>query len=252
MTYFIKVRTIILYLLICLPNFIAKAEDITLITENFPAESEHVSENSVGGICGEILTQALDAKKISFKIIWSRWKRAQLETISNVDKKSFIIPLTRNEEREKKYYWVSKLYDAETVFFVKKGNKKINSLREARGKKIGVLLDSSFELKMLNKKSGLNKRDIEAVPYDSINVKKVLSGEIDAWYNNLVGGFALIHSEKIDPNEFEYGNTIDSEENFIATTDATPKELINKVKNAIDSFKNTPQYFSIIKKYTGR
>ncbi len=252
MTYIRKFWIILLFHFICVFDFIAKAEDITLITENFPSESQKIGENSIGGIGGEIFTKALEAKKITYKIIWSRWKRAQMETIANVDKKSFILPITRNEEREKKYFWIAKLYNADTVFFVKKGNKKLNSLNDAKGKKIGVLLDSSFELKILNSKNAFNKKDIESVPYDSINVKKVLSGEVDAWYDNLIGGIAFIRNEKIDPKEFEYGKNIDREENYIATSLDTPEVLVSKIKNAIESFKKTPQYASIINKYTGR
>ena len=40
------------------------AEDITIMTENFPSETDKVSENKIGGIAGEIITKALEAKKI--------------------------------------------------------------------------------------------------------------------------------------------------------------------------------------------
>ncbi len=51
---------------------------------------------------------------------------------------------------------------------------------------------------------------------------------------------------------FEFGNKIDVEENYIATAKDTPKDLVEKVKEAIESFKKTAEYNTIIKKYTGK
>lgn len=230
----------------------AYAEDIFIRTENFPSETEKIAENQVGGIGGEIVTKALEAKKISFKMIWSPWKRAQQETQANSDKKSFVIPLTRNAEREASYNWVAKLYDADTSFLTLKSNKKIDTLADAKGKKIGVLLGSSYEGFIADAKNGLSKSDIEAVPNDATNAKKLEAGKILGWYTGVIGGIAALKAEKIDLNKIEIGKNIDREENYIATAKNTPAELANKVKDAIESFKKTPQYAAIIKKYAGK
>ena len=230
----------------------AKAEDITICTQVLPAKTDKLGENQVGGIGGEIITKALEAKKISFKMSWLPWKRAQEETLENSDKKSFIIPFTRNAEREPKYNWVSKLYDAETIFITQKGSAKINSMADAKGKKIGVLLGSSYETAILNTKNGFNNADIEAVPNDVTNAKKLEAGKINTWYTGVIGAIATFSSEKIDKSKFEFGNKIDVEENYIATAKSTDANLVKKVKDAIDSFKKTPEYSSIIKKYTGK
>lgn len=230
----------------------AYAEDITIMTENFPSETDKVSENKIGGIAGEIITKALEAKKITFKMAWSPWKRAQQETQSNSDKKSFIIPLTRNAERESSYNWVAKIYDADTAFLTLKGTKKLDSMSEAKGKKIGVLLGSSYEGTIVDAKSGLTKSDIEAVANDATNAKKLEAGKIYGWYTGVIGGIAVLKAEKISISKIEIGKNIDREENYIATAKDTPAELANKVKDAIESFKKTPQYSAIIKKYAGK
>ncbi len=229
-----------------------KAEDITICTQALPAKTDKLGENQVGGIGGEIITKALEAKKISFKMHWLPWKRAQEETLENSDKKSFIIPFTRNAEREPKYNWVSKIYDAETIFITQKGTAKINSMADAKGKKIGVLLGSSYETAILNSKNGFNTSDIEAVPIDVTNAKKLEAGKINTWYTGVIGAIATFASENIDKSKFEFGNKIDVEENYIATAKNTDASLVKKVKDAIDSFKKTPEYLAIIKKYTGK
>ena len=222
------------------------------MTENFPSETEKVSENKVGGIGGEIITKALEAKKITFKMSWAPWKRAQQETLANTDKKSFIIPLTRNAERESSYNWVAKIYDADTAFLTLKGTKKLESMSEAKGKKVGVLAGSSYEGTIVDAKSGLVKSDIEAVPNDATNAKKLEAGKIYGWYTGVIGGIAVLKAEKIDLAKIEIGKNIDREENYIATAKNTAPELANKVKDAIESFKKTPQYAAIIKKYAGK
>ncbi|WGL59878.1 transporter substrate-binding domain-containing protein [Pigmentibacter sp. JX0631] len=228
------------------------AEDITICTQVLPSKTDKLGENQVGGIGGEIITKALAAKKISFKMNWLPWKRAQEETLANSDKQSFIIPFTRNAEREPNYNWVSKLYDAETVFITKKGTTKLNSISEAKGKKIGVLLGSSYETAISNEKNGLNKADIEAVPNDATNAKKLEATKIYAWYTGVIGAIATFNVEKMAIDSFEFGNKIDIEENYIATSKGTAKELVEKVKDAIEAFKKTAEYKTIIKKYTGK
>ena len=225
-----------------LSPFVVKAEDVTICTQVLTAKTDKLSENQVGGIGGEIITKAFAAKKITFRMVWMPWKRAQDEVIANSDTKSFIIPFT----------WVSKMYDAETVFITLKGTNKINTIPEAKGKKIGVLFGSSYETAISSEKYGLNKVDIEAVPHEVTNAKKLEAGKIYAWYTGVIGAIATFSSEKINKSKFEFGNKIDLEENYIATGKNTSPELINKVKDAIDSFKKNQEYASIIKKYTGK
>ncbi|APJ03751.1 substrate-binding periplasmic protein [Silvanigrella aquatica] len=233
-------------------SFAAKAEEITIVTENFPSETDKIEENKVGGIAGEIITKALEAKNITYKMNWLPWKRSQQETQDNTDKKTFIIPLTRNKEREANYTWVAKLYDADTSFISYEGSKKINSFAEAKGKKIGVLSGSSYEGTIVDPKNGLNKAEIEAVPNDATNARKLEAGKIAGWYTGVIGGIAVINAEKMSIAKFGIGKKIDREENYLATAKSTPADLVAKVKSAIDAFKKTAQYKEIIKKYSGK
>lgn len=92
-----------LYISFTLPIF-SFAEDVTIITHDFPSKTEKWGENQIGGIAGEIISQAFKHKNITFKIIWEPWIRAQEDCLANTDSKSFIIPFTRNPDREKNIY----------------------------------------------------------------------------------------------------------------------------------------------------
>nr|BFD32178.1 basic amino acid ABC transporter substrate-binding protein [Pigmentibacter ruber] len=238
-----------LYISFTLPIF-SFAEDVTIITHDFPSKTEKWGENQIGGIAGEIISQAFKHKNITFKIIWEPWIRAQEDCLANTDSKSFIIPFTRNPDREKKYIWVSKIYNADTVFISYKGTKPINSLQEVKNKKIGVMLATSYETFLLNQK--LMKQNIISVPKDSQNVNALEEKTIDAWYTSVIGALSFLKEQKLNIDYYTFGNKIDTEENYIATTKKTSEKLISKVKQAIESFKKTPQYSAIVRKYTGK
>ncbi|WGL59877.1 transporter substrate-binding domain-containing protein [Pigmentibacter sp. JX0631] len=230
--------------------FTVFAEDVTIFTHDFPSKTEKWGENQIGGIAGEIISQAFRHKNITFKIIWEPWIRAQEDCLANTDSKSFIIPFTRNADREKKYLWVSKIYNADTVFISYKGTKPINSIEDVKNKKIGVMLATSYETFLLNQK--LNKQNIIPAPKDSQNIKALEEKTIDAWYTSVIGALSFLKEQKLNIDYYTFGNKIDTEENYIATTQKTPEKLIHKVKQAIESFKKTPQYAAVVRKYTGK
>lgn len=227
------------------------AEDVTIITHEFASKTEKWGDNQIGGIAGEIISQAFAKANITFRVIWMPWIRAQEECQANIDKKTFIIPLTRLTEREKKYVWVSKIYNADTVFISYKGSKPINSVQDVKDKKIGVMLATSYELFLRNQKE-INKDHIISVTNDSANLKALEDKSIAAWYTSVIGAFNFIRDQKVELDSFIFGNKIETEENYIATPPSTQKGLINRVKNAVDRFKKTPQYAAIIRKYTGK
>ncbi len=227
------------------------AEDITLITHDFPSKSEKWGDNQVGGIGGEIISQAFKMHKISFKIVWMPWIRAQAECIANIDRKSFIIPLTRLPDREPKYKWVAKIYDADTVFISYRSSKPIKTLKDVANKKIGAMFATSYELYLQNQKE-LNKQNILSFHNDNLNIKALEDRTIDAWYTSVIGAYNLLREQKMDLNDFTFGNKIETEENYIATAPSTSPQLVEKVKHAIEQFKKTPQYSAIVRKYTGK
>ncbi|MBX9837317.1 MAG: hypothetical protein K2X69_03270 [Silvanigrellaceae bacterium] len=117
---FPRTMNVVMFLSLSCISLEAKSEDINILAESVPSEIENLPENRVGGVGGEVLTEALKANNITFKMVWTRWKVAQQQVQANKDKKSFIVPLTRNPEREAKYNWVAKIYEVNTVFFYKK------------------------------------------------------------------------------------------------------------------------------------
>ncbi len=101
-------------------------------------------------------------------------------------------------------------------------------------------------------KNGIDKSEVDSVPVEETNFKKLSGKKIQTVYTGVIGGFAIIRALKLDPSQFEVGDKIDTEENYIATAKSTPQDLVDKVRSAVEDFKKTPEYAAILKKYTGK
>ena len=250
----LKFTTYLFYILILsMTPKIIYAQDINILADgDFAGEIDKIAENEVGGIGGEIVTKALKAANISYKILWRPWKRAFSEAQENSDKKTFIIPLTRNKEREEKFIWVSKIYESKTIFLTLNGSKNVDSMADAKLVKVGVLAGSSYEAILLNPDNALDKAKIDAVPNDNTNFKKLIGKKIEAWFTLDIVANTLISTqgknEKMEFKDFRIGKPIAIQEKYIATTSATSTELVKKVSNAFETFKKTSAYADIIKK----
>nr|BFD31588.1 hypothetical protein GTC16762_12060 [Pigmentibacter ruber] len=225
--------------------------DISLLADgSFTGEIELIGENQLGGLDGEIVSKALKAKNITFDLEWRPWARAYKEALDNKNKKTFIIPLTRIVERENLFVWCSKIYDAHTVFISMKGAAKVNTFKEAQNLRIGVIAGSSYLAILKRPENGLLEDNIETVAFDSRNFSKLIGKRIDAWFTLDIVGITTIKNsidgKILTEKSFQIGKAIAKQEKYIGTTIDTPKELINKVHDAIESFKKTSEYTKII------
>ncbi|WGL59515.1 ABC transporter substrate-binding protein [Pigmentibacter sp. JX0631] len=245
-------KIILIFLLIFVNSAFAEEVDIVILTHEFSNQTVALNENKITGIAGDILTNALSQSNISYKIIYLPWKRAQLDTLLNSNKKTFILPLTRNEERENNYIWVSKLYELESIFLTLKSEKNIDNFNDAKNKIIGVLFGSSMEQTLKDTKNGLYLENIETSFNQTAILKKLLDKRIDTWYDVKIDIVAELKNQNQDISSFNFGKKIDIEENFLATSKNVPKELIQKIENSFEKFKKTPEYIKILKNYLGK
>ncbi|WP_186644315.1 substrate-binding periplasmic protein [Fluviispira vulneris] len=236
-----KLVLIFIVLNIVLGIYAKDKEKITIATEAFLFQTDKINTNEIGGLAGKIVVESLKRVNMDYEMMWVPWKRAQNETLLNSNNSTFIIPLTRNNERESKYNWVSHLYNNDTAFFTLKGQKKINDLKSAKNLKIGVLNGSSYEITI--KEAQLN---YETTTLDESNSKKLVLKKIDAWYTSKINGLMAFKINKVNVNHIAYGRSIDSEKIYIATAKSTPQSLVEKVRKAIEDFKKTERYRVLI------
>nr|BFD32536.1 hypothetical protein GTC16762_21540 [Pigmentibacter ruber] len=245
-------KIILIFLLLITNSVFAEDIDIVILTHEFSNQTVAITDNKITGIAGDILSSALNQSNISYKIIYLPWKRAQLDTLLNSNKKTFILPLTRNAERENNYIWISKLYELESIFLTLKNEKNIDNFSTAKNKKIGVLFGSSMEQTLRDTKNGLVPEDIETSFNQTAILKKLIDKRIDAWYDVKIDIVAELKNQNQDISNYNFGKKIDLEENYIATSKNVSKELIQKIENSFEKFKKTPEYIKILKNYLGK
>ncbi|OHX15205.1 hypothetical protein BI343_02290 [Chromobacterium amazonense] len=239
---------IVFFIFFALFNFShSQAAEVIIRTYEFPNETDRLADDQIGGIAGKIITAALSAQHIRFQLIWQPWLRAQAEVKSDSEGNSFIIPLTRNSERENQYVWVSKLYDSNIAFLTLPGKTKIDSIAEVGKYKVGVLAGTGYEATL--QRNGLSSEQIDRNTEETRNAKKLLLGRIDAWYTGVIGGMHLLQKEGYDVRKVQIGRSIDTEADYIATSKKTPQALVEKVRNAIERYKKTPDYEKLIQSY---
>ena len=224
----------------------AESKEVIIYTYEFPGETDMLPGGLIGGVAGEVITNALNKENISFKVIWVPWKRAQAKIIGGMESNAFIIPLSRNDERERDYQWVSKLYDSYTAFFSLGEKRKINSLNEIGSYRVGVLSGTSGEY-FLRENGFQNKIDGSNEEYR--NAKKLILGRIDTWYARVILGRHLLSKEGFSRQYINVGKSIETEQDYIATSKNSDKETVEKVKSAINKYKKTDEYKALLIKY---
>ncbi|APJ03688.1 substrate-binding periplasmic protein [Silvanigrella aquatica] len=241
----------IILIIISLSQIKGFCTEITLLADpSFTGEIQETPEKGLGGLGGEIVAKALKAKNIKIKIEWRPWTRAVIESLDNKDNQTFIIPLVRIPEREEKFVWVSKIYNAHTAFITMKHSRRIDTILAAKGATIGVLASSSYRAILVRPENGLKIENIDEVPIDIRNFKKLIGKRIDAWFTINIVAYEAIKTmakeEHLTVKDFVIGKPTSIQAKYIATTKKTSPQLIKKVRDAVEAFKLTAEYKKII------
>lgn len=135
--------------------------------------------NGMSGKFGNMVASAIKKahKESEFEVVWIPQKRALAELDRNTS--GIFMPFTRTPDRENKYHWLMHLGDYDSLIYSLDPKTKIDSLRELKKFKIGVLAGSIRE-RELRKILGPHVR-IEAMTEDRMNYRMLKTGRIDLW-----------------------------------------------------------------------
>ena len=162
----------------------------------------------------------------AFSGLFGMLDTGKIDTISN--------QITVTEQRKQKYLFATPyVYDGAQIV-VKKGNDKINSLEDLKGKKVGVDLGSNYEQIMRNYDKN---KEINIITYQGAGAyQEVALGRIDALMIDRVSAVASIEEQKLDLQLA--GNIIEPIENaFPFVNNDKNKELLPKVNKAIEDMR---------------
>lgn len=220
------------------------AAEFKIVTEEYPPFN-FTSNHKLQGVSTEILEEMCRRLNHPFKPEVLPWARGYMmaKTKENV----ILYSTSRIPSREKLFKWVGPLVTNHLGFFVKKGsNIKIDSYEDARSlKAIGTYKDDIAEL-VLKEKGFTN---IDSIPDDVLNSKKLVIGRIDVWYTGIIQGYYRASQagvvEKIeniykDPQGLEM---------YLAFSRSTDDAEIAKWQKTLDGLVKDGTYDGILAKY---
>ncbi|MDK2125604.1 substrate-binding periplasmic protein [Parachitinimonas caeni] len=157
-----------------------------------------------------------------------------------------LIPIGRNEAREKSYGWVTGLVEEEFLLFAASNSKvDISSFEAAKDLRIGVMRASVGE--RIAKEKGLAK--IEDVTQEDVNAKKLAGGRIDAWIgarNSVMQGQKVAGLDRKLLRSGAVGSRINI---FLASSLNFDAAEAAKWKGALEAIKKDGTYARILKNY---
>lgn len=220
------------FLILSLFTGIAYAQNLTIITEEYPPLSLK-KEGILTGSSVEVVREILRRLKQPNNIIMLPWARGYnlLTTQPNIA----LFSTTRTKERESLFHWVGPLCISQNGFYAKKGSAiHINSLEDA--KKVGSIATYKEDAReqMLSSWGFLN---LDSSNSAASNLKKLLSGRVDLWLYDSLGMPEVAKQVGVDTAELELILPLNEVSLYVAFSKWTPEKIVKKWQETLDDMK---------------
>ncbi len=214
-----------------------------IMTEDYPPYNYPEENGKIAGLSTEVVREILKevGHEDNIKIYpWARSYKIIQEKPNKV-----LYSMTRTPQREDMFKWVGPVAENNWVFFARKdSNIKINKLEDAKKYTIGTYRDDACEL-FLKEKGFTN---LQSVPDDKLNVRKLVKKRIDLWIVGLGQGVFKAKRENFNQNIKKIYD-VKHTELYIAFSKDTDDKIIKKWQNALDKLKENGTYQKIVDKY---
>ncbi len=163
------------FLIVMLVTGVAHAQEITVVTEEFPPFN-YTEDGEVKGQSTEIVKAALEKAGIKAEIRIYPWARAY--KMAEERKNVLIFSIMKTPARENLFKWIGPVAKAPDAFLyklTKRTDIQIQSLDDAKPYIIGTVSEWSGHQKL--KKSGFEH--IEPLANDDANIKKLFAKRVD-------------------------------------------------------------------------
>jgi polar amino acid transport system substrate-binding protein len=229
----------------------AAAADLELCAGDIPPFAHQ--QGKVGqGVVYEIVSQLATRLGQRSTITFLPWKRCQ--ELAQAKKNVAIFPLARTPEREKKYTWILEVLQDPFVLYKVKGNAAdISTIQAAQNLNVGALLGSPAESLLRSK--GFKRIDL--VPTEEQNLKKLMSGRIDAWLVASMVAASIVKKAETTgdlkkPIEIERGVELEVLRQHLAGNPDIDAATVTKWQEAFEAMKRDGTYERIMANYPRR
>ncbi|SFN52824.1 ABC-type amino acid transport substrate-binding protein [Formivibrio citricus] len=180
------------------------------------------------------------------------WARAQIEAKDAPG--AILVLLARTPEREGQWRWLSMIYTDKVYAYTLKGRHVYSSYGEigARKARVAVKLGSASESFLKNSGAAL-----DSAPDTDRNFMKLLSGRVDVLLTQRMEADPAIkamlngrYKDEFLPHIGELQRTTIADlPLWFVTSRQTPEADAQRLQEALERFKRTPEYRAIIRKY---
>ena len=226
---------------------LAHAETVSVVTESLPPYS-YDDEGTVRGLSTEVVLAVCAEAAVHCEIRLYPWARAlaTAQQRHNV----LIYSIFRTPEREKQFRWVGEIAPRRAFLFRRKARTdiQVGSLEDAKRYAIGAV-NGDARAEYL-KSQGFT--DLQLVPDDYINLRKLQAGRIDLLLTNEFVFNQIAVAEGLDPRDFEkaYYLTQYSQGDFsMAFGQNSDDALVERFRAALARIKASGQYERIVRAY---
>ena len=226
----------------------AVAQELTVVTEEWPPYN-YEENQEVTGLSTEIVKAALEKAGVAAKFGVYPWARAYKMALENEN--VLIYTIIRTPEREELFKWVGPLVPSSKFSLYKlktRADIALQSLADAKRYKIGVMRDDST-YQFLASHGFKDDEQLEIVPSEDLNVKKLFAKRVDFICGNSIGlpermNFFWLPYEEVEAAIFLFEQGL-----YIAFSKSTSDELVAKVSKAFEEIKAEGKIEVFMKKY---
>ena len=220
----------------------AHSADVTMMVgDNPPINGFHGTKPE--GMAVEIVDEMLNRAQLSAEHPHYPWVR--IYNLAQTHSNHCAYSVSRIPEREKLFQWIGPIAFNDWAFFaLKKQRINLSKLEDARNYRIGGQRKDG-------KATWLEKRGftIDYATEESNTIKKLVSGKIDLYPAGLYSVSEIAARNNIDPALLEPVFVFQRVELFIACSPATDKQIIERLRRALEDMKHDTTLSGIWRKY---
>ncbi len=154
----------------------ATADVSRVVTADFAPLTDNSSPDKKG-LLHDLVKEMMKLQNVAKPIEFMAWPDAVKVADETVD--SLVFPMTRTQQREDKYQWLTKIFDMNRSFAGRPGSAAVNTVEDAKKlKAVGTTVNSA-SLGFLKQKGLTN---IVEFPTSRDLMKGLLDGKVDAAY----------------------------------------------------------------------
>lgn len=219
------------------------ASKFSLLTEeNLPFNYTDPRSGKIIGIGTEVVEQIFKRAKLQYSITLLPWVRAYNGALKEAN--TCVFMTAKTEEREPQFKWVGPFLEVEWIVYGRSGaTHQISSIEDLKKLRLGGYIGDGPTVFLQGK--GL---ELDLVSDDTLNLKKLQAGRIDAWVSNNVRGPLLAKKQGIP--DLRKLLTLKVIAHYVACHKQTDDSVIKTLNQELKNLKSTGQIEKLVSKYS--